>query len=164
MYHDSENFDQLRRLLALKRYEQPPPGYFQNFPGRVIARIRAGERAEESSAVWRLFWEAPWLQRVWAAIETKPILAGAVGVAACLLLLAGVVYSTENADSVPAPYVASQAMEASLNLSDHSPRSPSVEPAALADFQMTNGFGAAPSQGSLLGLPVQQVNFIAPGN
>ena len=84
MYPDPENFDQLRRLLALKRHEEPPPGYFHHFSGHVIARIRAGERAAPDSA-WGLLWDAPWLQRLWAALEARPVLAGSVGVA-CLPL------------------------------------------------------------------------------
>ena len=71
MYPDSENFDQLRRLLAVKRHEQPPPGYFHNFSRQVIARIRAGERAEPANAWARLFWDAPWLQRLWAAFAPR---------------------------------------------------------------------------------------------
>jgi hypothetical protein len=92
MSQDSQDFEALRRLLALKRYEQPPPGYFDRFSGEVIARIRAGEGAHES-VLKRLFWEAPWLQRLWTALETKPIMAGAFGAAVCAFLVAGVVYS-----------------------------------------------------------------------
>jgi hypothetical protein len=92
MSQDSEDFGSLRRLLALKRHEQPPPGYFNDFSGQVIARIKAGERADES-ALDRFFWEVPWLQRLWAALEAKPILAGAFGATVCGLLIFGVIYS-----------------------------------------------------------------------
>ena len=93
MNQDTENFEQLRRLLALKRYEQPPPGYFNDFSSQVIARIKVGERGEEGAFLDRLLWEAPWLRRIWAALEAKPILAGVFGVAMCGLLIAGVIYS-----------------------------------------------------------------------
>ena len=99
MSQNSQDFESLRRLLALKRHEQPPPGYFNHFSSQVIARIKAGDRAEEN-AVERLFWEAPWLQRLWAAIETKPILSGAFGAAVCALLIGGIIYS-EKADVQP---------------------------------------------------------------
>jgi hypothetical protein len=92
MDQDSQDFESLRRLLALKRYEQPPPGYFNHFSVEVIARIKGGEGAHEN-VMERLFWEAPWLQRLWAALETKPVMAGAFGAAVCALLVAGVVYS-----------------------------------------------------------------------
>src|SRR6266581_153488 len=91
--HEHENFDSLRRLLALKRHEQPPPRYFQDFSGQVIARIRAGERADRSSFWESLSWEAPWLQRLWGSFETKPVLAGALGMIVCGMLVTGVVYS-----------------------------------------------------------------------
>ena len=100
MNQDTENFEQLRRLLELKRYEQPPPGYFNNFSCQVIARIKLGERGEESAGIERLLWEAPWLQRIWAAFEAKPVLAGAFGLAMCGLLISGVIYS-EKGDVQP---------------------------------------------------------------
>ncbi len=156
MYPDPENFDQLRRLLALKRHEQPPPGYFHHFSGQVIARIRAGERAAPDTA-WGLLWDAPWLQRLWAALEARPVLAGSVGVACCAALLASVVLfdgnTDTNSDRAEPPQ---QAMEASLGFSDRSSRGSFFEPAALADFQLTNSFTS--SDGSLF--PVQPVNFI----
>jgi len=157
MYPDPETFDQLRRLLALKRHEQPSPGYFHYFSSQVIARIRAGERAAPDTA-WGLLWDAPWLQRLWAALEARPVLAGAVGVACCALLLASVVLFDGNTDTNSAQSVAPQAIEASLGFSDRSGRGSFFEPAALSDFQLTNGFGGASSQGSLF--PVQPVNFI----
>jgi len=93
MSEDTENFEPLRRLLALKRHEQPPPGYFNNFSRQVILRIEAGERGEEAAIFGRFSWEAPWLQRIWAVLETKPVLAGTFGVALCGLLIAGAVIS-----------------------------------------------------------------------
>jgi hypothetical protein len=92
MSQDSQDFKSLRQLLALKRHEQPPPGYFNDFSSQVIARIKADDRGDESYFE-RLFWEAPWLQRLWAALETKPIITGAFGAAVCALLIGGVIYS-----------------------------------------------------------------------
>jgi hypothetical protein len=92
MSQESEDFGRLRRLLALKRYEQPPPGYFNGFSRLVIARIKAGDTGEESLPNW-LFWESPWFQRLWAALQAKPILAGAFGAAVCSLLIFGVTFS-----------------------------------------------------------------------
>jgi hypothetical protein len=90
---EQENFAELRRLLVLKRYEQPPPGYFAHFSGEVIARLHAGGCPEEKSLLHRL----PWLERFWAALETQPVFAGAVGLAVCGLLVSGIIY-TERAE------------------------------------------------------------------
>lgn len=57
----------LRRMLALKRHEAPPPGFFDDLPERVRAGIRcdAAERAR------------PWWQRLATRPGWRPALAGA---------------------------------------------------------------------------------------
>lgn len=48
---EEESSQRLRQLLRLKRQEAPPPGYFREFSGGVMDRIRAIE-AERSRSVW----------------------------------------------------------------------------------------------------------------
>lgn len=86
MNPDSEQFDQLRKLLVLKRHEQPPPGYFNRFSDQVIARIKAGDQGEDGVA---------WLRKLWSLFETKPMLTGAFGAAVCALALSGIVFSDD---------------------------------------------------------------------
>jgi hypothetical protein len=43
MNPEQENFDALRKLLALKRHEIPPPGYFDHLPRRISTRLHANE-------------------------------------------------------------------------------------------------------------------------
>jgi len=94
MSQESEKFEQLRGLLKLKRYEQPPPRYFENFSTLVIARIRLGERGDRSAPIWEpVLREVSWLQRLWAAFAAKPVVVGAFDLAVCALLITGVVYS-----------------------------------------------------------------------
>lgn len=64
---EQDNFEALRRMLALKRHEVPPPGFFDDLPERVRAGIRADvtERAR------------PWWQRLAARPGWRPALAGA---------------------------------------------------------------------------------------
>ena len=82
MNPEQENFGNLRRLLKLKRYEQPHPRYFNDFSGRVIARIQAGEEGGEAA-----LGPASWLVKFWSLFEAKPMLPGAIGVALCALLV-----------------------------------------------------------------------------
>jgi len=91
MNPDSENFDSLRRLLALKRHELPPPGYYNRFSRDVMARIKAGEGGDKM--------ESAWFQRMLGMFELKPVFAGAFGMAVCTLLISGVV-SSESVPSV----------------------------------------------------------------
>lgn len=75
----TKDSERLSRLLACKRYEQPPPGYFNRFPDRVLARIEA-ECLSEPSTWWG------WLLE---KLEAKPIMACAYGMTVSTLLLGG---------------------------------------------------------------------------
>lgn len=82
MNPEEQNFEALKKLLALKRHENPPPGYFENFSSKVIARIEAAE-ANQSVSLW---------QRIIGYVEARPArvstfaLAGAAVVAVMLSL------------------------------------------------------------------------------
>ncbi len=47
-----EDFEALLRLLALKRHERPPPGFFNDFSDRVMSRI-----AQEEEMRARSWWD-----------------------------------------------------------------------------------------------------------
>lgn len=79
MMNDDQNFDDLRKLLALKKHEQPPPGYFNRLPGKILSRIEASELASQST-----WWD--WLV---ARFDARPILACAYGFTISGLLLMG---------------------------------------------------------------------------
>jgi len=83
-----DDFEDVRRLLALKKHEQPPPGYFARFSTRVIVRIEAAELERETK----------WWRVLLAEFDAKPILACAYGLLACgsLLIGLGAVESEEN--------------------------------------------------------------------
>lgn len=80
MNQDSENFEALRKLMALKRYEQPPPGYFPRLQGTIMARIRQGEE------------ERHWWSKAAELFTHKPQVAWALGMAACGVVALDVVW------------------------------------------------------------------------
>jgi hypothetical protein len=88
-----DDFEQLRRLLALKKHEQPPPGYFHGFSRQVIVRIKAGEAGDEVEASFWSFGNGSLFQRIWATLDARPILAGAFGVAVCGFFVVGALIS-----------------------------------------------------------------------
>lgn len=96
-----DDFEQLRRLLALKKYEQPPPGYFHGFSRQVIVRINAGDLGNESELSFWSFGTGSFLQRVWAALDARPAFAGAFGVAVCGFFVAGALLSDSTAANSP---------------------------------------------------------------
>ena len=77
-----DDFDSVQKILRLKRYEQPPPGYFHGFSGRVMGRIARGEA------------HTSWWERF--GFDLRPALAAASGAFACAL----VVYGVATADDV----------------------------------------------------------------
>jgi len=87
MNPDSENFDSLRQLLALKRHEIPPPGYFDRLPRDIVARIKVGDTGDEIGV------ELSWFRRFLSVFDVKPVFAGAFGTAVCAFLISGVITS-----------------------------------------------------------------------
>jgi hypothetical protein len=91
MSENENDFEALRRLLALKRHEIPPPGYFENFSSQVIGRIRASEVAQE----------LPLLLRFLQWIERRPAFPVAFASSLCLFLLYGIVSVQQNPEMAP---------------------------------------------------------------
>jgi hypothetical protein len=141
MSQDSENFEQLRRLLALKRHEQPPPGYFHSFSREVIVRIKAGELGEAEAKWWAF--DGSWLHWLWGACERRPVLAGGMGMAFCGFFFAaalisgnGDVPSVGLAQDVPAnhDYAAVHSSFSGSSVSPVLSDNPGVESPVSSDF------------------------------
>lgn len=94
-----DEFQDLKRLLALKRHEQPPPGYFYYLPEKVLVRIEQ-EQERESLAEHSRWWE--WLVE---RFDARPVLATAYACAISGLLLMGfkvsVIMQAEQAQELP---------------------------------------------------------------
>jgi hypothetical protein len=71
MNKDPESFEVLRKLMAFKRHEAPPPGYFHRLSDTIIARIERGEGQLG-------FWE-----RISTGFTLRPAFAYAFALAAC---------------------------------------------------------------------------------
>ena len=76
-----ENFERLQKLLALKRHEQPPLGYFEKLSNQIADQI-AHEKELEL---------LPWWRRLVLSFEFKPAFVCALGVVLCGLFSAGVI-------------------------------------------------------------------------
>lgn len=71
MNSDPEKIETLRKLMALKRHEQPPPDYLHRLSDRIITRIEHGEGE-------RTFWD-----KLSANFSLRPSLAYAFGLTVC---------------------------------------------------------------------------------
>src|SRR6267154_1588333 len=145
MSSDPQNFEALRRLIALKRYERPHPRFFNDFSSQVIARIKAGEHLHDETSGLLSF---SWFHRVWMAFETKPMLAGAAGLGACALVVAGFVFS-ENVGTAAADGPLAAGGPATLMV-ERPVVTPMAEHAAtLVSFGSMSGVPTAQPEGSL---------------
>lgn len=72
-------------MLALKRHEQPPPGYFSYLPDQITVKIAKGDLSEHST-----WWE--WLVE---RFDARPVLAGAYAFVISGLMLLGVKVSRD---------------------------------------------------------------------
>ncbi len=89
------DFAELRRLLSLKRHEQPPPGYFNAFPRRVIASIQAQSARREAVDAGASVpaWVLTFLER----LQARPAFASLVGAGLCALVLGAVLILEKDA-------------------------------------------------------------------
>ena len=88
MNPEPQNFDQLCKLLTLKRYEAPPPRYFNDFSSKVIARLNQPV-AEELS----------WWERLGFGFDLQQAVMCGVGVVVCGLLSVGLIQGMQIADT-----------------------------------------------------------------
>ena len=79
MNSSPDEFEQLKQLLALKRHEQPPPGYFKYLPDKIMVKIERNDLSEHST-----WWE--WMVE---RFDARPVLAGAYAFAISGLMLLG---------------------------------------------------------------------------
>jgi hypothetical protein len=83
MNSESDKQAELKKMLALKRHEQPPTQFFRKLSGKVIERLQDPEIPAEQT----------WRQRVGLDFDAKPVLVCAAGVGVCGLLLLGIISS-----------------------------------------------------------------------
>jgi hypothetical protein len=74
-----KNFDELQKLLSLKRHEQPPRRFFSRLPDDVLDHLDAPERPETQS----------WLERLGCHFDVSPAVLGTLAVLVCGLLAVG---------------------------------------------------------------------------
>lgn len=79
-----DEFDAVKKLLALKRHEEPPPGYFDRLPGEIRARIAHAQANPE-----------PWWRRWTEAWDLSPALATSYAAVAVVVVLGGVWFSKQ---------------------------------------------------------------------
>ena len=158
-----ENFEKLSKALKIATYEVPPPGYFNNFSSKVIARIESERMTPSASAS-----KGQLLNRFFSLLETNPLAAAGFGFSVCGLLIAGIGFSEyqdpsetvstnilNNRETASVSKEMDQVPETMATLSQSS-LTPSFKP-ALASNDLTSrlfdNFGS---------LSVKQVNFNTP--
>ncbi|HEY5232385.1 MAG TPA: hypothetical protein VIK35_02470 [Verrucomicrobiae bacterium] len=167
MNENENNLDSLRRLLAFKKRETPPPGYFDNFSTQVVNRIRAGGSHGRTKAREEFFSEAPWLLKFLQIFEARPAFASAFAGALCLVLVLGIVFAEQPDGSTPQLLVPQMA-ESSSPLAQVSTTALSQpSDSMILASENTNPASSLQPVASYFGQQnpfFQQVGFCVPGN
>jgi len=102
---EDNDFAELRRLLQLKRHEQPPPGYFHSFSREVISSLKAERTVRRAAPA-----DAPaWVLRILEMFQARPAFATAVGAVVCALAIGGVlVYEKDSQRPASMPSLMSE--------------------------------------------------------
>jgi hypothetical protein len=83
MIPDNDPSARTAKLVGWKRHEQPPPGFFEFLPPRILRRIEALKSCQQQTG-W-----AKWL----SIFESQPVLLGALSTSICGLFLVGITLS-----------------------------------------------------------------------
>jgi hypothetical protein len=89
----TNDFDKLKRMLALKGREQPPRQFFNKFSDTVLHNLDAPERPETQS----------WLERLGVHFDVSPAVVGTVAICICTLLAGGIAVAMRRPPPLPAP-------------------------------------------------------------
>ncbi len=91
MNPEPQDLSRLQKLLALKRHEQPPPRFFNDFSDRVISRLHA------PGAIG----PAHWWQRLGLDLDLKLAVIFAFGLVVCGLFLLGLTSAMPGEETGP---------------------------------------------------------------
>jgi len=94
MNPDPQEFETLRKLMALKRHEQPPPEYLSGLSNTIISRI---ERGDCRLTMW---------ERISTNVSARPGLAYALGLSICGTMGLSAVYVARHDMAQPGVSVA----------------------------------------------------------
>src|SRR5688500_2981110 len=89
MSSQSDNFEQIRKLVALKRYEQLLSGYFSNLSVVIIRRIESTDT--DQAALW---------ERLGFAFGSKAAFVCAMGVVVCGLFCIGILSTLQGTAAI----------------------------------------------------------------
>ena len=130
-------FVELRRLLAFKRHEQPPPGYFARISVEVISELKAHRNRRHSAENYS---DVPaWIIWTFERLQARPAFAGAFGILLCAGLVGGLFFmETDAAAPAPFPALLSEASPAMQ------PRTTSAETTEADSLFQPVGLDAAP--------------------
>ncbi len=158
----TEDFEQLRKLLKVKCYEQPPPGYFNGFSTRVITRL---EKESKPGFLDRLAGTFPWLKGILRLLEQNPIGAGIFGVGVCGLVLSGAAFSQidkpDEGTLVLSNPTGSETVDDARFLTANASQAPDAFGQNAAGFSASNNpslLFAMPGSGSLSATPVNYID------
>ncbi|MEO7298401.1 MAG: hypothetical protein ABI042_07480 [Verrucomicrobiota bacterium] len=160
MNSEQENFEALRKLLALKKYENPPPGYFANLPGQIWKKIKR----EPAPSFWSQF-IGNW--------GLHPAVAYSFGLLACGVLFFGIVatlktestQSIQSAQSIPRAVLTETAPVIPAKLATLDGVGMTLAPYRSPQFASTNPVMSSDPRSSLfsgLKLRTEQVEY-SPG-
>jgi len=121
--------DELQRVLALKRHEQPPRQFFKRFSEKVMDRLQNPEPPPEPTL----------MQRLGLDFDTKPVLICLSGLAICGLLAFGLILSRSM--KAPPPNPADPLGQRPIHGSVSGLDSPGLMPAPPASQEQSGGGG-----------------------